>query len=72
MSLQVPVAGVEQVESAQLEPGSSIIGGGGEVPAQQIDGHLPFPAPLQCGRFGRHIGVDRGLGPESSRGQRSW
>ena len=70
MSLQMPVAGVEQIESAQLEPGSSIIGSSGEVPAEQVDGHLPFAAPLQGGGFGRDVGIDCSLSPKSSGRQR--
>ena len=64
MALEVPVSRVEQVKSAQLEPGASIVRSGGEIPAQQVDGHLALAAPFQCGRPGRDVGIYCRLGRE--------
>jgi len=67
MPLQVPLTGIEQIEAAELESGSPIIGGRREVAAQKVYGHLALPAPLQGRRAWGDIRIDGGLGVEPSR-----
>ena len=67
VAVEVPVAGIEQVEAAELEPGPPVVGGGGEIVAQQVDGHLPLALALERGRAGRHVGIDGALGADAGR-----
>ena len=62
VAVEVPVAGVEEVEAAELEPGPPVVGGGGEVVAQEVDGHLALALALERGGAGGHVGIDGGLG----------
>ena len=64
VAVEVPVARVEQIEAAELEPGSAVVGGGGEIAAEQVDGHLALALPLEGGGPGRHVRVDGRLGAE--------
>jgi hypothetical protein len=52
MALKMPVACIEKVEAAQLEPGPPIFRGRGQVPPEEIDGQLAIAALLQrrCAR----------------------
>ena len=53
---QVPVAGVGQVEPAELEPRPSVVGRRGEVLAQQVDRHLALALALEGGGAGAMFG----------------
>ena len=54
VAVQVPLAGVVKVEAAELEPGPAVVGSGGEIAAEEVDGHLPLalraPEPRPAGR----------------------
>ena len=52
---------IEQVETAELKPGSPVVGSGGEVAAQQTDGLSSLSGPLEGRGPRRHVGVYRSL-----------
>jgi hypothetical protein len=67
MAVQVPVAGIEEVEPAKLQPGPPIVGRRGEVVAQEVDGHLALALALERGRSRGHVRVDGALRRQARR-----
>ena len=62
VAVRVPIAGVVQIEASELQPGPAVVGRGGEVAAQQVDGHLALALALEGGGAGGHVGIDGALG----------
>ena len=48
--VQVPVPGVVEIETAELEPGPAVVRRGREVAAEEVDRHVPLAFALQGGR----------------------
>ena len=67
MSGEVPVANVEEVEAAQLDPGGPVVGSGREILAQHLGADAPLPVPGQFGGARRDRGVERRLTRKGSR-----
>jgi hypothetical protein len=66
MALEVPVACIEKVEAAQLEPGPPIVGSGGEVATQEVDSHLALSTALEGSSARCHVRIDGGLGGQAA------
>ena len=60
--VDVPVARVEQVEPAELEPGAAIVWGRRQIVAQQVDRHLALAFPLERRGAWGDIRIDGALG----------
>ncbi len=69
MALAVPVAGVEEVEAAEFQPGARVVRGGGEVAAQQLGGLPPLAAAREGGGPRRDARIHGRLREERSRQQ---
>ena len=60
--VRVPVAGVVEIETAELEPGPAVVRRSREVAAEEVDRHVALAFALQGGRARGDVGIDGGLG----------
>jgi hypothetical protein len=69
VAVQVPVAGVVEIEAAKLQPGLPVVGSGGQVAAEEIDRHVALAFTLERRGAWCHVRVDRALCLELNRGE---
>jgi hypothetical protein len=69
VAVKVPVAGVVEIEAAELEPRPPVVGSGGQIAAEEVDRHVALALALERRGTRCHVRVDGTLGLEMNSGQ---
>ena len=67
--VDVPVAGIVEIETAELEPCPAVVRRRREVAAEQVDRHVALALAFQRGRAGSDVGIDGTLRRRHGHGQ---